>query len=178
MRLAIKTFLVLSTSILFFGFNYSVDSDQSDEIIDYCLVDQAREQSYKQLKPYRYSGFKYKSFKAKDYNQVKETIVELLAEIPYKLIFNRKGLPTGQSVNIVVYDRPYGKKNREELFRDSSDNEEVVFETSSLNDYYKRLYVEYELPAIEAELAENVTVKGCMTLTIGYNPLQFEQDKE
>lgn len=173
-----KKILVILLTI-FTGISYSfIESTPSgQEVIDYCLKDKSREDSYKLLKPYRYSSFKYKSFTAKDYNQVKETIVELLDDMPYKLIFNKKGLPTGQSVNIVVYDKPYGKKNRTELFRNAGSEEVVVFETSSLNDFYKRLYVEYELPAIEADLAENVTVKGCVTLTVGYNYLQFEGDK-
>ena len=143
------------------------------ETVDYCTKEDSRSLSIKNLKPYRYSGFKSKPFEAQPYNQIKETVVELLRDMPYKLIFNKDGLPSAQKVNIVIYDRPYSKKNRTELFRDGGSSKEVVFETASLQDEYSTLYVEYELPAYEDDIAEGVSIKGCITITVGFNALPF-----
>lgn len=150
------------------------------ETVDYCTKDESRAKSVKNLKPYRYSGFKAKPFEAKPYNQIRETIVELLRDMPYRLIFNKDGVPSGQTVNIVIYDKPYGKKNRTELFRHTGSEKEVIFETNSLQDQYSTLYVEYELPAYEDDIAEGVSIEGCITLTVGFDalPLNGEPVRE
>ena len=100
--------------------------------------------------------------------------------MPYRLIFNKDGVPSGQTVNIVIYDKPYGKKNRTELFRHTGSEKEVIFETNSLQDQYSTLYVEYELPAYEDDIAEGVSIEGCITLTVGFDalPLNGEPVRE
>lgn len=140
--------------------------------VDYCIKDNARESAMKKLKPFRYSGFKTKPVTIKEYNQVKETLVTILKDVPYRLIFNSEGLPEGQKVEITIYDKPYGKKNRNVIYEYKGNDKEVMFDTKDAS--YSEMHVEYVFPAFEGKLNSDMTIKGCVTMTIGYNNLVIE----
>jgi hypothetical protein len=140
--------------------------------VDYCIKDNARESAMKKLKPFRYSGFKTKPITIKEYNQVKETLVTILKDVPYRLIFNSEGLPEGQKVEIAIYDKPFGKKNRNVIYEYKGADKEVIFDTKDAS--FTEMYVEYVFPAFEGKMSSDMAIKGCVTMTIGYNNLIIE----
>jgi len=171
--------LLIASSWLCISFlpkNDSAPELTGDDEIDYCAKDVARENAKKALVPFRYSGSKAKRITVKEYNQIATTDVELLYDVPYRLIFNKAGLPDEQKVDIVIFNKPYPKKNRQELWRNSDyGTKEVTFETSELGDYTGDLYIEYVLPAYEGKITPDLRLKGCIVLTLGYNNMVIEQ---
>ncbi len=156
---------------------FTVYSFGQSEVIDYCERESATERSKKELKPYRYSGAKVKKIKIKEYNQIQETVIEMLYDTKYKIIFNRSGIPDGQKVDIVIYNKPYGKRKREIVWKNTDGEDVVVLETEKLDEEYDRLYVEYELPAYEKDVPSGVRITGCMVMTLGYNNMSFHTDR-
>lgn len=166
------------TGLMFLGFLCLAGSTYSQmETINYCERESASDRSKNNLKPYRYSGAKVKKLKIKEYNQIQETVIEMLYDTKYKIIFNRSGLPDGQKVDIIIYNKPYGKRNREIVWKNTDGQEMVELETEKLEGEYDKLYVEYEMPAYENEVPEGVRITGCMIMTIGYNNMTFHSDR-
>lgn len=156
----------------------------SKDPLDYCAKNEAKAQAKVTLKPYRYAGTKSKPFYIKEYHQRKETVIELLYEVPYRIVFYRNGLPEGQMVDISIYDEPYGSKHRELIYRDEGGSEELVFDTKEdLSEDFRgiqRLYIEYFIHPFEGEeeLDENVRMKGCVVMTHGYQNKWTNEDLE
>lgn len=142
--------------------------------VDACQKEISKEQGKTALLPYRYSGFTSKPFVVKRFNQMKETQVELLKDMPYRIIFDRYGIPDGQKVVIAVYDRPLGHKKRMEIYRNDSSEDQVILDTESLSEVPSTLFVEYEINANESTSDEQ-QVKGCMGLTMGYQTMMFDK---
>ena len=91
------------------------------------------------------------------------------------------GLPEGQMVDISIYDKPYGKRNRELIYRDEGMSDEIVFDTKEMEDfYYERLYIEYFIHPFEGEeeLDENVPIKACVVMSHGYQNKWTHEDLE
>ncbi len=153
------------------------ESFAQQETIDYCEREATAEKTKKELKPYRYSGAKIKKLKIKEYNQIQETVIEMLYDTKYKIIFNRSGVPDGQTVDVIIYDKPYGKRNREIVWKSTDGQDLIELETESLEGEYDKLYVEYEMPAYEKEVPDGVRIAGCMVMTIGYDNMTFHTDR-
>lgn len=158
-------------------FIFASDGFAQQETIDYCERESITDNTKKELKPYRYSGAKVKKLKIKEYNQIQETVIEMLYDTKYKIIFNRSGIPDGQKVDIIIYNKPYGKRKREIVWKNTDGQDVVEFETESLEEEYDKLYGEYEMPAYDKEVPEGVRISGCMVMTIGYNNMTFHSDR-
>ncbi len=150
--------------------SFALTAGKSVEILDYCTKSSAKTANMREMNPYRYSGNKVKPFYCKAFHQTKTTVVELLKGMPYKIVFNRAGMPDGQKLEIKIFDSEEGKKNRTMIWSDNSMKEQVAFETKSVSDFdYRTLYIEYVLPAYEKEdITDDIRKKGCVVMTTGY----------
>ena len=141
---------------------------QPKDIVDYCTRDLARKKAQKELPPYRYSGSRTKTFTLQNFSQIRHLQIDMVRNRPYKVIFNREGVPEGQAVEVAIYDRPHDKKNRQLLYHDSSTDPQVVFETKKVQFFdYDAVYVDVLLPAYLGDLS-GPTIKGCLVITVGY----------
>jgi|AVFP01.1.fsa_nt_gi hypothetical protein len=141
---------------------------EASEIIDYCTKESARRKSSEMLLPYKYSGSRSKSFTLKNYSQTRSMEIDLVHNRPYKIIFNREGIPEGQKLEVYIYDKPNDKKKRYLLFSNNSEEDIVVFETKYVNDFnYSEIFVDLVIPSFPGDLS-GITVKGCLVTTVGY----------
>ena len=155
-------------ALIVFTSGYSSEK-AATEVLDYCVREKSKASAKKDLPPHRYSGSRAKTFYCKNNQQVKTTEIELLKGQHYRLIFDKAGLPIGQSVEVRIYDKPEDKKNRSLLWENTEDRDHFIFETKSIENFkYSTLYVEYFFPAYEKDdISSEVKKKGCVFLTIG-----------
>ncbi len=154
-----------------------MDESQPKEIVDYCTRDLSRRKTMKALPPYRYSGSRTKSFTLQNFSQVRHLQIDLVRNRPYRIIFNREGVPEGQLVEIAIYDRPHDKRNRQVLWHDESTDPQVIFETKYVQFFdYDVIYVDVLLPAYEGDLS-GPTIKGCLITTVGYQNVSLSDKR-
>jgi len=120
-----------------------------------------------EIKPLLKPDFKYDSSKITRLSisgeaKSKEIEVPLFIGEKYRFIFNTSEMPEG--VNIVVYDKKQGKKNRVKLFSIQDElnlnKDQTTFVFEPLKS--RTMYVDYELPTTDHLL------KGCVVFLLGY----------
>lgn len=145
---------------------------------EFCQRERARATAKEQLKPFRFTGTKARSFYLKDFHQRKETVIELLFDVPYRVIFDRSGLPEGQDIDIMIYDKPYGKRNRTLIFKDDGGSDKIVFDTQEMEENYPRLFVEYLIYPYEGPELDASYARACITMSHGYMNKRLPTDDD
>ncbi|MBU0488733.1 MAG: hypothetical protein KKA07_00495 [Bacteroidetes bacterium] len=132
---------------------------QAGEIEDLCKSKEAMQKSKNALKPFNYDLSEVTEITFGQQPQVKEVEVPLFFGEKYRFIFNLEGL--AQRVDIEIYNKKEGAKNRELLFtsKDKQDINLVVFEPKKS----KKMYVNYLIPS-----ASGKSTKGCSVMVVGY----------
>ena len=113
------------------------------------------------LKPdYKYDSSKTTRIYLKKDEQIKEIEVPLFIGEKYKFIFNADELP--KDVNIAIYDKKIGKKNRTLLYSNKEDKEAGKKNYTFEPEKSRTMYINYEVPgSTEPE-------GGCVVFLLGY----------
>lgn len=115
------------------------------------------------LKPdYKYDSSKITRIKLTADKRTKEIEVPMFIGEKYKFLFNTTEMPEG--VNISIYDKKQGKKNRTLLYSIApemeNDKNQTIFSFEPQKS--RTMYVEYEFPSSATK------VEGCVVFLLGY----------
>jgi hypothetical protein len=148
-----------TTSFIVLCFVVGISSPLQNSFI--CPASQLKNDLKPMLKPdYKYDSSKTTRIALSGEKQIKEIEVPLFIGEKYKFVFNAAELPN--DVNIVIYDKKIGKKNREVLYSNEKEKKAgkktFVYEP----DKSRTMYINYDIPASkEGE-------SGCIVFLLGY----------
>lgn len=119
-----------------------------------------------ELKPLLKPEYKYDSSKITRILYKKDAFqtgieVPLFMGEKYRFLFNTAGLP--KDVEINIYDKKPGNKNKKALFTLSEVKESGKHLYSFEPEKSKKMYIVYTIPAVEEE-----DLKGCLVFLLGY----------
>ena len=133
---------------------------QTAEPVDSCTPRETREKCKQSLDPFKYDAGKIVRIVFKEQAQQQEYEIPLYMGEKYRFVFQKEGLP--QDVEINVYDKMIGAKNRSLLFSSkgkSFDEKEIIWEPEKS----RRVYVHFDIPP-----TTDVVKKGCVIFLLGY----------
>lgn len=151
-----KTALLILMSPLFFGSTFLQEGMGSDS----CNATESRQKCKKALEPFKYDAGKVVRIDFKDREQQQEFEIPLYIGERYRFVFQKEGLPL--DVEISVYDKQIGSKNRTQLFTTkgmSFDEKQIIWEPEKS----RRVFVHFDIPA-----TTETDRKGCVVLLLGY----------
>jgi len=145
--------IFLAAAIIGFAVQTSIEME------NLCKSKEAMQSSKNSLKPFNYDLSEVTEISFSDQPQIREVEVPLFFGEKYRFVFNMEGL--AQRVDIEVYNKKSGAKNRELLFssKDKQDINLVVYEPTRS----RKMYVNYVIPS-----AAGKPTKGCAVMVVGY----------
>jgi hypothetical protein len=113
------------------------------------------------LKPdYKYDSSNTSRFILESKMQGTEIEIPLYSTEKYRLLFNTSNLPV--NVDIKIYNKKVGSKNRKLLYSSSDEETEgKIFTYEPVNQ--NKVYVDYILPGVEEK-----GITGCIVFLLGY----------
>jgi hypothetical protein len=143
-------------------------TDDGDAVKDYCNWYTAKKNSKKQLVEYTYDSGKLNKFNLTENAQKKEIEVPLFSGNEYRLVFNTEGMPDAFEINI--FNEKSSSKTKKLLFSKKvtpGEMKEFVYEPEGA----KKLYVNYDIPAVDEEK------NACMLFLVGYKSTKKKNKK-
>ena len=150
---------LLTTSVIVLSFVMGSSTPLQSNFV--CPSSELKSEIKPKLKPdYKYDSSKTTRISMTNEKQVKEIEVPLFIGEKYKFIFNAKELPS--DINITIYDKKIGKKNREILYSNAKEKEsgESTFEFEPTKS--RTMYINYDIPASTEKKS------GCVVFLLGY----------
>lgn len=136
-------------------------SAKIDQITTDCEVRVLKSELIKELRPdFKYDSSNISRFLIEDKKQGTEVQVPLFSTEKYRLLFNTAALPV--DVEIKIYDKKVGSKNRKLLYSNEKASGKTIFVFEP--ETPKTMYIDYILPGDASQVGQ----PACVVFLLGY----------